>query len=397
LLLQPSPYRASTDMLLAANHGGALLLGLVLTGCVLRLVSARTPPTSVRVATVLVLGLGTLSDVLIVPHFVFPLGVAAVVAAWRGWMPRAALRRLVMPAALGVIVALGGKLLLEGSGVVSIGAGIPHILSAPIGPSVSRFVADVLRLIREEIWSVVIAACWVVLTGWAALRATHAAADEGPDGRWRFLSLAIAVSVPVSVATTVLNGRYENVYLLRQFLPAILLPGLFIGSALWWRRGEEHAFQGRVLTVVAGLCVLGAVASEATMLTPASLRLPYPASVHCVDDVAARIGAQAGLGDYWSAKLVRELSRGGLEVNQVDERLERFNWVTNPDWFATLDGPTRRAPPYAFVIANHLPVDSIVRSFGEPAERVDCDGLDVLVYGRPTDTALRAYLTASGG
>lgn len=395
LLREPSPYRVSLDMLFATNHGGAFLLGLVLTGGALELVTAHTQRASVRAAMVLLIGLGALSDPVLVPQFLIPLGVATGVAAWRQWIPRERLRRLVLPAVAGVALAIAMRRLIDGSGVASIGAGISHILAAPVGPSIDRFVADVPRLLHEEAWAVVFGVVWFALTAWAALRAN----DE--DGRWRFLSLTIAVSVPVSVAATVLNGRYENIYLLRQFLPAMLLPALFIGSAFWWRRGPEHAAQGRTVATVAALCVLGAAAGEATALTPSSLRLPYPASVRCVDDVAARIGVQAGLGDYWSAKLVRELSRKGVEVNQVDARLKRFDWVANPDWFATLDGPTRRPPQYGFVIANNLPVDLIVGAFGEPAERVDCAGLQVLVYGRPGDAALRDYLrsplTAAGG
>jgi hypothetical protein len=347
---------------------------------------------------VLVIGLGVPSDLLLVPHFLVPLAVAAAVAAWRNWIPRERLRPLVLPAVVGGVIAVGLRPLLDRSGLVWIGAGIPHIFAEPIGPSLRRFLADLPRLAHEETWSVVAGVVWLASTGWTALRTARADGDlRDALGRWRLLSLTIALSVPASVAATLLNGRYENLYLVRHFLPAMLLPGLFSSSAVWWRAGAEHAARGRLFAVVAGVCVLAAAASEAMMLTPASLRFPYPASVRCIDALATRIGTRSGLGDYWSAKFVRELSHKGVEVNQVDQGLARFEWITNPDWFATTDGPTRQAPQYGFVIANNLPMDRIVATFGEPAERVDCAGLQVLVYGRPGDTVLRTWLTSAGG
>lgn len=397
LLHEPFPYRVSTDALFPGYHGGALLLGLLLTGCVLHVVSSRPPRVLVSIAIALVIGLGVPSDLLLVPHFLVPLAVAVGVAAWRHWIPHDRVAPLVRPAVVGVAIAIAIRQLLDVTGVVWVGAGVSHVLVDPIGPSVQRFLADVPTLVREERWSMIVGVAWLAFTAWAALRTASADGDaRDAVGRWRLLSLTIVLSMPASVAATVLNGRYEDLYLLRHFLPAMLLPGLLVSSPLWWRDGAAHAARGRVFAVVAAACVLASAAGEATMLTPASLRFPYPESVRCIDDVATRIGARSGLGDYWSAKVVRELSRKGVEVNQIDGRLARFEWMTNPDWFATTNGPTRRPPQYAFVIANNLPVDLVVATFGEPAERVDCAGLQVLVYGRPGDTVLRNWLTAGG-
>jgi hypothetical protein len=382
LLLFEPKLRVSVSLCLLhpVFHGGAFVIGVVWIALVL---SALRADGARRFASScawlgLAAALGLASDVVLLPWFAAPLAASLGLAAWLRVVDRGRALRIVVTLTLGAACGLAIDAAVHASGLFIIGAGINHVLARNPFSSLARFLRDVPFLARTlaPFWLAGVA--WLLATVAAGVLAVRRTGSlRRVPAAWLVLSATIAFSAVISIAAAVLNGRYDDPSLIRHFLPTLLLPSLFLFSPAWLSRADGHGLEPRPLAALVTAGLLAAIFLRHRDWTPAALELPYPAYVRCIDDLAAREGLSKGLGDYWSARYVRVLSRAGVVVDQIDPAPAPFDWCNNPRWY---DEGEASVEGHRFVITEGLRREALIDRFGAPAKTAICDGREVLVY-----------------
>lgn len=357
------------DFLFPTFHGGTMLSGLAIV-----LLTLRALRTGRWRALAAITTLASLSDIVILPQFLLPLGISLFVLARGQHLDTKRVFLTIKVLALSFVAGLLTCQALRWLGIFDIGAGVNHLLARSPARSVKQFIADLPLLWHHYGVVLALGTLWLATTLVQLRRHRRTA-----SGSWFLLSLVIGLSVIGSVAAAVLNGRYNDEMLIRQFVPTFLLPCLFLTSAFWTKpeTTERRRWAGGALALIT-LAMGYAAFTEARSLTSASLQLPYPATVRCLDDLKDEGELTQGFGDYWSAKFARELSQRGVIVNQIGAAaLTPEAWISNPKWH-----PIDSAKPYDFIIAARLDKDRIRSHYGDWLKERDCAGWSILVYDR---------------
>jgi hypothetical protein len=164
------------------------------------------------------------------------------------------------------------------------------------------------------------------------------------------------------VAAFISNAGTSPRYALPLFYwPCIL--GAMLLTQMSWRRA---------LTVATAVACIASLTSAGLAIRDVSrLGLKdsyYSATVSCLDEAARKHGVSHAIGTYWVAKPTQELSRSGLTVTVVTEKLRPRNWIsTSANRYDAYD---------AFIDTKPKSTDSIRRElkqkFGKPVIVVTC-------------------------
>jgi len=398
LLQQPSYLSVSRWLLFPALHAGPTLMGLALVFLFMKAARSgyRWPLASAMFS---ISFLGTLSNALIVPQFIIPLLLAAVVL----WLLRKLKRRILVTTAL--LTAAGYAARLLALKVVAWGEFLhvpplfPYTMDADL--LMSSTVAFLKRLPTQ--WRDTTLLCLALLAWLAAstvflvrYRRWTKPGDSRRFGSVLFLVVFSLFSVLGTVLAPILVGKYRGGYCMAYMTPLFVLPSFVLAALV-------TAFDGKLLKLFRG-CAFSAILLFGlfTILPPAAslklsaLKLPYPAYVKWLDSVALSRGLKYGYASYWRARLSNALSRVGVQINDVEvtDTLEVFNWIANPRWY--LGDRTGTYPEYNFIITDFLPRDVILEKFGEPAriETIAQGGVygEIFIYDRPEDIGFRNYV-----
>ena len=307
-----------------AYHGGAALAGLMIA--VLVAAWMNKPRGSLLASATAVTLLVGASDPLLVPQGVLP----AVVATWfvrqhlsgrHFWL---AVGSLTTAAAVALLVPE----VLERADLLVVGNAGWDARPRLRLHSVVMFIKDLPNL-AAQLWPfLLLGTAWCV---WTRRTWRESPRTVVPDAAGlKFLLVFGVVAVVASAATPVLGGAYLDTGLVRLMLPAWVYPVAQL--PLVWRRAPRAVVVGS--WGVAALLYLPAW----RMIEAKDFRLPYPPAVQCIEAFVGQRGLSTGIGDYWSAKYVTELSRTGLRVNAYTEDLQPMIWIANPAWWMGPDG-----------------------------------------------------------
>jgi hypothetical protein len=119
---------------------------------------------------------------------------------------------------------------------------------------------------------------------------------------------------------------------------------------------------------------------------------PHHDYQQCLDSAHESQSLSTGYGDYWTARSLSYASRAGVHIRPLREPMVIEHWVHSMAGFLPLPDEGRAYDRYDFIVPSRFSVDQIEGRFGPPARSVDCGGLDVLVYDRPSDIAFRNFV-----
>jgi len=116
---------------------------------------------------------------------------------------------------------------------------------------------------------------------------------------------------------------------------------------------------------------------------------PHHDYQECLDAAYESQSLSTGYGDYWTARTLSYASRAGVRIRPLRDPTVIEPWVHSMAGFLPLPEEGRAYDRYDFIVLSRFPVERIEARFGPPAHSVDCGGLDVLVYDRPSDLVFR--------
>lgn len=356
-------------------HSGASLLALWAPGLFYRGLHTEHHRTALTLL-IAVVCLGTFSDMILVAWFVIP---AMLVGSLHYWAHRHA-RALWVTAAIG-LAALTGYWLeqllhaVRSSYMASnersiseslqwLGHHVERMLKTGDFPTMIVLALDALILLRGT----------VLL--WRLLR--HRELSELGT-----LELLFAGMVAAGLLAPVATGMLGSFSTVRYWMIAYLLPPLWI-VVLTVNRLRSSAFLkprsrqwGLALAAILGTAIflrefipLGAASWERN---GAEKEI-----VNCL----RKAELDAGLSDYWNAKLLMLLSNRSLHMVQVTDEGIPFRWNTNEAWLHQRTDSSR-APEFHFILPRNLDEEQLRQTYGEPDTTKECHGQAVWIYERP--------------
>lgn len=203
-----------------------------------------------------------------------------------------------------------------------------------------------------------------------------------------FALLFLLVQVPTIIGALIISSSIEVWY----FLPIIYIP-LIWGWPLitGFFPGLLKLIQNRYIVVSGSIAITLTIIFGLINLYPISnfpnLADFYPSNIACIDKKVGNLGLKRGIAQYWRARTITLLSKKGVVVVQVAPNLLPYRWENNSDWykddfnFIIIDQPST-----TWLSINK---ETVINRFGEPALIFSCEGMEILVYNRPTDTLFK--------
>lgn len=378
------------------THGGAALaalLGLVFLGHGLRN-GFKRPGAAIGTAC---LALLVASDVVIIPQFVVPVGMTALLFQAFGWAPR---RRLMWVLGMLTLGAAAGAVITS---LVKwqTGLTLAALPGQPIGPGVSlafaRFVHDMGVGVNSwplafavALVSIALIVFVVVEKAEARFRRKRSALPEGEElAEWWLACGGIAIlgATLGAVIVTQVWDRANH----RHILPLFILPPAL--AVILWSPRVRMVPVGVTRTLEVSLVLLATlfVKQKAKASPPYSPTL-YTPRFACLDRYAEEEGLNAGYAEYWKSRDTMVLSRRALTVVEVNWRLMPRRWANNAFWYSRGYWGRDRPPEYDFIIMSMMDKAWLGERFGAPRAQHTCFGLEIWVYDRPEDLEFRNYL-----
>jgi hypothetical protein len=206
--------------------------------------------------------------------------------------------------------------------------------------------------------------------------------------RTLYASLFLLIQLPTIIGVLIISSSIEVWY----FLPIILIP-LIWGWPLiaGFLPGLLKVIQNRYVIVSGSIAItltiiFGLIISNPILKFP-NLADYYPSSIACIDQKVGNLGLKRGIAQYWRARTDTLLSKKEVAIVQVSPNLLPFRWENNSDWYKD---------DFSFIIVDQpsttwlsINKETVINRFGEPALVYSCEGSEILVYNRPTDTLFK--------
>lgn len=185
---------------------------------------------------------------------------------------------------------------------------------------------------------------------------------------WGFFSMAC------SWAAMLASGRASPRYLIVPWCAGLLLVGLAALASLRRLHVPGHMLK-RTLTAVPFIGAVTSLLTGWSTIAHGNYRSEFRARAACVQAIAEREHSALVITDYWQAKPLQAFSDGAVQTVQVITTAMRpMVWITSRQAFRQLE--KRR---WNVVVANGLS-SRMLKRYGPPAQREDCNGLDVRTY-----------------
>ncbi len=363
-----------TQLIQSAFHFGGFILQLVTLALILLLWRGRG--RSARSTAFLVAGIalmtliGSLNDALFVVQLAAPVCVIIAAGVLTRRIPWA--RGLSFAALVAVASVVGWKLYARV---------FPH----PGGSAGEVDVAGITEDINEftSVWGAALVRAPIlgVLIGLALTLGIIASMLllRRQDSRWMRGTTVQSLAVfgllsglfPLAAAFASDAGTSPRYAMPLFYWPIILLA--LLATQVRWREFRGLAF----VTGVACAASLVSVGLASKDIVSHGLRAEYySATVECLDAVATKHGVSHAVGTYWVSKPTQELSRTGLTVTTITQKLAARHWISSSqNVFPAYD---------AFIDLKSDPSDKVRRAlterFGEPLRSVKCKTATIDVW-----------------
>lgn len=352
--------------LLPGFHGGAVLVGLALTALVLRQLRGSGRRWEWGLLAFL-LGLGLLSDALVLVQFGLPLLLVL------GWLAReeAGVRPLfrnglrALAAAVGLFAAV--RLALAGSETFFFSKVIRNVPTPALaGGAAWRLLAD----LGSELWPV------AAVAGAALLFLAVRARQRPPPPAARFIVGWVAASLGLTLATVVGLGLWTDPLRSRYLWNLLVLP--LIGVAAWLPFPPLPR-AAPVRTAVLALTLAGLTLFAWPRVSVGRLTFSYPGDVAELDAFLQQHQLQRGLADYWTVNRFNVLSRSGARLSALRSApssaaasATAYFWANNAYTYLDRDPGTGAwlLPRYTYIVANRLDQAALLARYGEPRARL---------------------------
>ncbi|MCP3142832.1 hypothetical protein [Pyxidicoccus xibeiensis] len=329
--------------------------------------------------------LASASDRLFVVAFTVPVGLCLVLLAV-AWRPVSWRRLGLTLGILGVSTALGFRAARWLTGRRSSGYSRLRLEESveglrQLGLAVGERAREAPGL--TALWVAVMLAAVAVLV--VRCRQWTAPASE----RWGVYAVCLfgVLALGTNAGAVVVTGLFKDPTCIRYLPLSLLFPflGLAFAAGLVPRETWQRALGAGALGVVA--LAWGVTFARNPWRTEGPFVSGYQARIAaCLDANRERHGLGWGVADYWNARLASLFSRTGLWVNQVVGDGDTYPWINNLDWYLARRG---ERSDYTFVITENLDMVGFKRKFGEPRATFFCEHVEVYVYGKGFDSALR--------
>jgi len=391
------------------NHAGVILAGLFLSLLVVRNLHRRMPWLVVA-AFVVAGGLGLFSDRLLLPQFLAPLCLTAVLLA--------AFRVVPVRKAVGSVLLTGGAYALC--------VGLERVFShyfvllpqgVTVRPSEMReswigFIENLPLYLQGQHFLKILFLSFLPAAAVVALRAVWAArgkrlAPASPDEASRRQAAVAAIALigllccVCNVGAVVVSGAARLPGFDRYLLGAVFIPFLCAGFCCRFLPGWPLQWLARACPVLVVLYATAALGIDyRQVFTFGELRPPYPEVARVLDRLAREQKLGHGLATFWNSRSLCYLTHEYVQLHTILPNGEPWLHVQTPYAYLT---PGRRAmelPHYNFILVNdHDPdpghsMDRVYfeRRFGTPREKVQAGPCEVWIYDGLLNTELNLFL-----
>jgi putative flippase GtrA len=355
-------------------HTGALLLSLMSSGLFLRSLQVDSPRSPFVLLLIIVI-LGSFSDMIFVVWFVLP---AMLTGSLYYWVNRR--RRTI-----GVI------------GGVGLAALVGHLLEGALHPVRQSYMAANERSVTESWeWLVrhghmavtdrdyptlfVLVLCALLLLRGVALAIGSFSRRDLSQKQW--LEMLFAGMVAAGLLAPIAAGMLGQFSTVRYWMIACMLAPLWgMLSVLDWLH-NSNVFMWRYTRLVLRSTALVGLAVFLSVFLPRGMETWKRMAVdHSLVSCLEGMGLDAGLSDYWNAKLLMLLSNGRLHLIQISSDGIPWRWNTNEAWLNQRTD-IQAEPDFHFILPQNLDEGTLQRTYGKPQQIARCDGQAVWVYER---------------
>lgn len=376
------------------GHGGAVLVSLCLFALSLRITRLGVDKLT---ATMLVLlaGLGTWGDRLLIPQGLAPLGGAFILFWLSGRVTWTCMRSVVLL----LLAGWGFSLLLEQVArmqFVSL-AGGGRLAGPDTWFGLKPLLRDAGVFLDQPMYLVGVA--YTVVAALCALQSLRRRHNEaGEDQRWRIRAVLMVSTLSLLINFSAVTGLgcWEEVWSQRYLLPLFMYPCLYFAMVLAALKWTNPMWTTWLVTVLAVGLAVPRVIEEAVRFEARHLQQPYPELVQEIDRLAEERGYRFGLAGFWEARTLTYLSRK-VNVKCLHWNSQGIPGLHIESPFAFL-GPKNdlSLPRYSFVVACREPASphphDIVRLFGVPREKRPVGNYEIWDYGTMINESFDAFL-----
>jgi len=403
------------DLLWPVSHNGAQVCAFLAATAAVRLVRTRDGERSRASAGFLTLiaCAATFSDRFFVLFFVAPLtltlGVMAVVNGDRGFAWKAA--RAIAAVAVGVVCGAVSVAIVRGDqDPARTTWGGFHF--SQLFVKVWWFTTLTIREIRAGNLLALSSVLWGAYCVMGLIRASLNYRKDGTKPRdvgmfsyQLFWVAQMGIAAAAYLGGRVSDGAFANHFEWPTFSRYFCGPtatAYFGWAFVFAKRAACLGVRGSAGFLVPTAACLGSLllfvkAPPAADRSFADLR---PELVKSMDEACEQAGVHEGLGDYWAAVPISCLSRKDVRVRHVIPSKDHpigfapYIWLGNPSWYErSRDGS---ASHFEFVIvgkyaAEQVKSEDLIRTLGEPAQRISVHSRELFIYNRPHDEPLHAF------
>ncbi|HTU21216.1 MAG TPA: hypothetical protein VMG10_24395 [Gemmataceae bacterium] len=379
------------------SHVAALVVGVFLL--VLTIHSLKRPSWILAILYLLIAGLGSFSDRLLVAQFLAPLALALMLLAARrviGFKPAAMHLALIAGSFLLSCVL---QLLFQRIGF--------HLLT--LDTAISRLhPPDFFRMLRrlyqgiadDHLLCILIPLHLLVLllVVWIwSRRAVQTTEETGPNRPVVLLAALTFVLSPLCILGALfVLGMSNQAAISRYVLSCWFLPPLLLPLLTCWLPGKTARAAAVLLQ---GAILLFALQRAAVVLPNVDRQLfeqPYPPLAQALDRLARQRGPLKGLGSFWTARSATWFAREKVVVNALSAMGEPWFHASNPARFLPDDGELG-VPPYQLLVVRRGdtfgPSASVLAlQYGMPDERIMAGTDEIWLYSSLRVPALDRFL-----
>lgn len=179
-----------------------------------------------------------------------------------------------------------------------------------------------------------------------------------------------------NVLLAILAGKFTDPMHLRYLDTCFIFPSIAFTFVLI-RCIHEHFYRKTAYVLLSSLFIMNSITFAHThhpFLKKFDFQPPYNSFVACID----HLSLHEGLGEYWDVREIRMLSKQQVNMTQINNDLNFFNFIDNDKLF--------HAKHYDFVVINQnaiispIPKDQLRIAIGNPDRIVSCGDREIWLY-----------------
>jgi len=228
--------------------------------------------------------------------------------------------------------------------------------------------------------------CFFIIRSWgypAKWRANSASIPQNKNTCFVAFHIAIILSFIIPFFLIIPFKLWEQ-WNYRYIYPLLFFPWIIVGLHLFHFRHKLKLFS--LVYIFPIILFLSLYIAQLTFPQKQyfgfMIKAPeYTSSIACLDEVARAHHLKFGLGEYFHAKQLTEISRANVWINQITYNYDIYFWMNNFYWYLN-PSSHHELTQYDFVVA--VPSDQswqkLQSTVGSPSEINVCGDLGVFIY-----------------